>query len=76
VPDEKWGETPIAAVILREGESISAEQLRAWVNERVEARFQKISQIVFKDDFPRSVSGKTLKRVMREPFWAEQDSNI
>ena len=30
IPDEKWGETPVAAVTLRAGASIDAETLRAW----------------------------------------------
>ena len=32
--------------------------------------------VIFMDDFPRSVAGKTLKRVMREPYWASQGRKI
>lgn len=70
VPDEKWGESPVAAVILQD--EISADSLRDWVNERVEARFQKLGLVIVMDDFPRSTAGKTLKRVMREPFWDDR----
>lgn len=70
VPDEKWGETPVAAVQLRPGAAIDAEVLRAWINERVGARYQRVSQVLLVADFPRSVAGKILKRVLREPFWA------
>lgn len=76
VPDDKWGETPMAAVILHEPDTIAAEELQGWVNERVEARFQKVSQVIIMDDFPRSTAGKTLKRVIREPYWEDKDSNI
>ncbi len=76
IPSEKWGETPVAAVILKEGHSISAEELRDWINERVGARFQKVQEVVFKEDFPRSAAGKTLKRVMREPFWENTETKI
>jgi acyl-CoA synthetase (AMP-forming)/AMP-acid ligase II len=75
-PSEKWGESPIAAVILREPAAVSAEALRAWINERVEARYQQVQEVVIVDDFPRSTAGKTLKRVMREPYWAGQKTRI
>ena len=76
VPDDKWGETPMATVILHQPGSITEEELLAWVNERVEARYQKVSRIVIMDDFPRSVAGKTLKRVMRQPYWADRETRI
>ncbi|MCG8469934.1 MAG: AMP-binding protein, partial [Gemmatimonadetes bacterium] len=70
VPDEKWGETPLAAVIADPSSSATPDEIRDWCNERVEARYQKVSEVVFFEDFPRNVAGKTLKRVMREPYWA------
>ncbi|WP_420645164.1 class I adenylate-forming enzyme family protein [Candidatus Leptofilum sp.] len=76
IPDDKWGETPMATVILHEPGAISEDALRDWVNNRVEARYQKVSRIVIMDDFPRSVAGKTLKRVMREPYWADKGTEI
>ncbi|HFC11593.1 MAG TPA: AMP-dependent synthetase [Anaerolineae bacterium] len=69
IPDDKWGESPVAAVILRSGAEIDAEMLRAWVNGRVEARFQKLHSVILMDTFPRSTAGKTLKRILRAPFW-------
>ena len=68
VPDEKWGETPVAHVILADPDILDAETLRAWINERVEARFQRVSKVVIVEDFPRSAAGKTLKRVMRDEY--------
>lgn len=76
VPDDKWGETPMATVILNQPGTIGEEELRDWVNERVEARYQKVSRIVIMDDFPRSVAGKTLKRIMRQPYWEDKDTQI
>jgi len=32
IPHDKWGETPVAAVILRQGASVTAESLRDWIN--------------------------------------------
>lgn len=66
VPSEKWGECPVAAVILKPQETVSPEELRAWVNKRVAARYQQIHEVIVAEDFPRSTAGKTLKRVLRE----------
>jgi acyl-CoA synthetase (AMP-forming)/AMP-acid ligase II len=76
VPHDKWGETPLAAVILREGATASPEELRGWINERVAARYQRVSEVLIMKDFPRSAAGKTLKREMREPYWAGREKKI
>jgi acyl-CoA synthetase (AMP-forming)/AMP-acid ligase II len=76
VPDDKWGETPVAAVILDAGSSVTAEELREWVNQRVAARFQRVSRVEIMADFPRSTAGKTLKRELREPFWVNRGRKI
>ncbi|MFO1364501.1 MAG: AMP-binding protein [Burkholderiales bacterium] len=76
VPHDKWGETPLAAVILREGATATAEELCGWINERVGARYQRVSEVVIVKDFPRSAAGKTLKREMREPYWAGREKKI
>ena len=66
VPDSKWGETPVAAVLLRDGATADSDALRDWINDRVGAKFQRVSRVELLDDFPRNVAGKTLKRVLRE----------
>ena len=68
IPDEKWGEVPVAAVILQRPGSLAAEELRAWINGRVAARYQQVREVILLDDFPRSSAGKTLKRTLREPY--------
>jgi long-chain acyl-CoA synthetase len=76
IPSERWGESPLAAVILREPGAASADELRDWINTRVEARYQQVQEVVIADEFPRSAAGKTLKRVMREPYWAGRKTRI
>jgi len=68
IPSEKWGETPVAAVILKEPGSVSAEELKGWINQRVEAKYQRVSEVRLMEEFPRSVAGKTLKRILREEY--------
>ncbi len=70
VPDEKWGESPIAAVRLRPGARDDAEALREWINAHVPARYQRVREVVVREDFPTSVAGKTLRRVIREEYAA------
>jgi len=72
VPEAQWGETPVAAVTLREGETAEAEEIRAWVNERVDARFQKLSSVVVLDEFPRNAAGKMLRRELRDRYSSEE----
>jgi acyl-CoA synthetase (AMP-forming)/AMP-acid ligase II len=71
IPHEKWGETPVAAIILHQPGSIGEEEIRDWINQRVGAAYQRVHQVIFKDDFPRSTAGKTLKRIMREELAGE-----
>ena len=44
VPSEKWGETPLAAVILNKPGGVTAEALRDWINERVDAKHQRVQR--------------------------------
>ncbi len=68
IPDEKWGETPVAAVTLAKTADIGIEELVHWTNERVSAKFQRIHQAIIQEDFPRNAAGKTLKRTIRDEF--------
>lgn len=76
IPHDKWGETPLAAVVLRQANAATPDELKAWINERIEARYQRVYAVEILDDFPRSTAGKTLKRVMREKYWADRDKRI
>jgi long-chain acyl-CoA synthetase len=76
VPSEKWGETPLAAVVLHKQGAVTAEALRDWLNDRVEAKFQRVSGVVIMEEFPRNVAGKTLKRVMRQNYWEDREVKL
>jgi acyl-CoA synthetase (AMP-forming)/AMP-acid ligase II len=71
VPHERWGETPIAGIVLRPGSNTSGDEVRDWTNERVSARFQKVSDVLVLDAFPRSVAGKTLRRIIKQDYVEE-----
>jgi acyl-CoA synthetase (AMP-forming)/AMP-acid ligase II len=76
IPDEKWGETPVAAIVLREADSVGADELRDWINARVAAKYQRLARVIVMADFPRSAAGKTLKRELRAPFWEGRGKKI
>jgi len=69
VPSERWGETPAAWVVAREGASIDAEAVRAWTNEQL-GKTQRIAFLEVVDELPRSAIGKVLKRELRDRFVA------
>ncbi|MFZ0492977.1 MAG: AMP-binding protein [Acidimicrobiia bacterium] len=67
VDDVRWGETPIAAVRLRQGTTTDPAELREWINDRV-SRFQKVREVEVRIEFPLSVAGKTLRRVLKSDY--------
>jgi len=73
VPHAKWGETPVGAVVCHDDASVSKDELLDWVNQRVGAKFQRLSNAVVLDDFPRNVAGKTLKQELRDTYLAQQE---
>jgi len=64
---EKWGETPVALVVKREGCESSCAELKAWLNNRV-GKQQRVSDVIFIDELPRNPNGKILKRELREQY--------
>ncbi|MDX6720496.1 MAG: long-chain acyl-CoA synthetase, partial [Solirubrobacteraceae bacterium] len=66
VPHDEWGEEVGAAVALKEGESVSAEELQAFVKEHV-ASYKYPRRIWFVDELPKGPTGKILKREITPP---------
>ena len=66
-PDEKWGETPLAFVVLRAGSEAKSADILEWTNERVGKR-QRIRGVEVRSDLPRNPNGKVLKRELRKQF--------
>lgn len=72
VPDERWGERPVAVVVPRAGETIDLAALQAHCRGQL-AGFKIPKGLVLRDALPRNPSGKVLKRVLREELSAGGD---
>jgi long-chain acyl-CoA synthetase len=76
IPDEKWGELIAAAVVLRPGTNLSAEELKQYCKTRI-ASYKVPRHIEFMaEELPKSGSGKILKRALREKYWAGQSRRV
>jgi len=64
VPDEKWDERPLVAVVVREGHSVTAEDLREYLTDKV-AKWQLPEHWTFVDEVPKTSVGKFDKKRLR-----------
>lgn len=65
--DAKWGETPCAVIVQRQGMSVRTEDVIAFARQHL-ARYKVPRRIELVDELPRNASGKVMKRVLRERF--------
>ncbi|GAB3555944.1 acyl-CoA synthetase [Spelaeicoccus albus] len=67
VPDEKWGEVPRAVVTVRDGASLTEEELRGHLDGRL-ARYKIPKSLVIVEELPRTASGKIRKSDLRRDY--------
>jgi fatty-acyl-CoA synthase len=67
VPDERWQERPLAAVVLHDGETATAEELCGWLAERV-AKWWLPERWTFVPEVPKTSVGKFDKKVLRRQY--------
>ncbi|MBP6854321.1 MAG: 4-coumarate--CoA ligase, partial [Rhodoferax sp.] len=73
VPSERWGETPVAFVVLRAGQVVAPAELLQWTNGQL-GKTQRLASLQLLDALPRSAIGKVLKRELRDVH-TNQDRN-
>ena len=72
IPDPKWGELVMAYVVLKPGEVLSSNDSTAYCRRSL-ANYKLPRRVEFSDTgLPKSGSGKVLKKMLREHFWAHQ----
>ena len=64
LPDARWGEKPVAIVVLGDGAALELPALTEHCRARL-AGFKVPKQLIIRDSLPRNPSGKVLKRVLR-----------
>ena len=75
VPDEKWGETIKALVVLAEGESATEEDLVRWCKDKA-AGFKAPTSVEFRDELARTATGKLQKFKLRKPYWEGRERQV
>lgn len=75
VPDDEWGESVKAVVVLREGETATEEEVIDYCREYL-AGYKVPRSVDFVDDLPKTDTGKILKKLIKAPYWKDRDVKI
>ena len=76
IPDPQWGELVMACVVLKPGETLTANNLithcrLTFANYKIPRRVEFVET-----ELPKSGSGKVMKRMLRERFWAHEQRAV
>jgi len=75
VPDELWGESLKAMVVLKQGYQVGEEDIIDYCKERLTS-YKKPKIVKFMDSLPKNPSGKILKSELRKKYWENKDRMI
>lgn len=75
IPDEEWGESIKAFVVVKPGKPVTEQELIDFVKDYL-ASYKKPKSVEFRDNLPKSDVGKILRRVLREPYWKGREKNV
>ena len=75
VPDEKWGEVPMALVVRKPDTQVTEQEIISFARERL-AGFKTPKSVGWVDALPRNPSGKILKKILREPYWVGRTRQV
>src|ERR1700761_1053679 len=67
IPDERWGERPLAVIVAREDRSVEPDDLKAHLGQHY-AKWQVPDRFEFIDEIPRTATGKFKKTTLREMY--------
>jgi acyl-CoA synthetase (AMP-forming)/AMP-acid ligase II len=75
VPDDEWGEAVKAVVVLKPGQSATAQEIIDAAAGHL-ASYQKPKSVDFVDSLPKAPTGKILKRELRDPYWQDEGKQV
>jgi acyl-CoA synthetase (AMP-forming)/AMP-acid ligase II len=75
VPDEKWGETVKALVVLAPGAEATERELIDWCRERL-AHYKCPTSVELRDELARTATGKLQKYKLRAPYWEGREKQV
>jgi fatty-acyl-CoA synthase/long-chain acyl-CoA synthetase len=75
IPSEEWGESVHAVIVTQPGQLLSESDVIGFAREHL-AGYKTPRSVSFLDEIPRTGSGKILKRVLREPYWAGKKTRV
>lgn len=75
VPDDKWGETVKALVVVEAGSSVTERDLIDYCRDRL-THYKCPTSVEFRDELSRTATGKLQKFKLREPYWAGREKMV
>jgi acyl-CoA synthetase (AMP-forming)/AMP-acid ligase II len=75
VPDDHWGESVTALVVLKTGKRATAEEIISFCKENL-ASYKKPRWVEFRQELPKNPTGKILKRLVRDEYWKGRERKI
>ena len=75
IPDDKWGESVAAHVVLKAGRIADATLIDAFCAERL-AGFKRPRRVEFVDALPKNPNGKVMRKAVQAPYWAGQERMV
>jgi acyl-CoA synthetase (AMP-forming)/AMP-acid ligase II len=75
VPDDEWGESVKAFVVLKPGQEADERSIIDTAKEHL-ASYQKPKSVEFVAELPKAPTGKILKRELRDPFWVDAERGV
>jgi acyl-CoA synthetase (AMP-forming)/AMP-acid ligase II len=75
VPDDEWGESVKALVVLKQGKDCGEDELIEHCKANL-GSYKKPKSVAFVDELPRNPTGKVLKRILREEHWKGKNRKV
>jgi long-chain acyl-CoA synthetase len=75
VPDDEWGESVKAVLVLKEGQTATADEMIGYCREYL-AGYKVPRSVDFVNELPKTDTGKILKKLIKAPYWKDRDVKI